>query len=273
MGDRARALALVGCLVLLAAILGGIAPGYSHAPVRVSTTNSPAPGTILVKTAIRVGQNSSTLLEPIAGANVSISTATSRLSATEIVRTQSNGEYEDSIAPGQYRVSASDPDFNQTTTVSVQSGMTTEVDVLVTRNSYPALLSDLPDPESTGSVSPWSYVSVSVNASLGLQLNDSLFIDGYYSSYVVSLGTSTTTLTAGGTPGTPITFTFQADAIVSTNPGEVPAVLVSSHLEEAVNSPVLWLTLQPENFFTLSNLYSLAVATYSSNVQVSMYAS
>ncbi len=187
-----------------------------------------------------------------------------------VFQTNSSGELAISLVVGPYAVSVSDAQFQNATDAVVRANMTTEVDASVTRDIYPTLFSDLPDPDSAASVAPWSYLTVAVNSSLGLPLKDPLFIDGFYGTYVTlitSAGTSEGGNQSRG-PGQSLTVVINS----LTGLSESRAELISSNLDSSVSPGVLWLTLQPGSFISLSGLVALTLSTYPSELQVTIHA-
>jgi hypothetical protein len=268
MGERARTLALVVCLLLLATLLAGLSAGLGASAVDTTVPKGPSLGTLLVRVGMNQRTNISSTTIPIAHANVSISSLFSGFHIPLVFQTNSSGEFEISFGTGAYALSVSGPQFQKGINVAVQANMTTEVDATVTRHSYPTLFSDLQDTDSSDSVAPWSYVSVAVSSSVGLPLNDSLFIDGSYGTFVTFFSTSTgsgnLTLGTGQTQF--------ALATTSVAQGEARALLISSNADSSSSSHLLWLTLQPESFLSLSGLVSVSLATYATELQVTTYA-
>jgi hypothetical protein len=270
MGERVRTLALVVCLLLLATILAGLSAGLPPSAVHPTTVREPALGTLLVKADMDQGTNNATSDAPIANASVSISRIGSLSLLPLVFRTNSSGEFTISFVTGDYSVSVSDSQFKKDASVVVQENMTTEVDVTVIRNSYPTLFSDLPDPDSSGSVAPWSYVYVAVSSSLGLPLNDSLFLDGAYGTYVYFFSSNATSTESGNLS---LGSVQPQIALVATpaSQAEERAALISSSFDTS-SSHLLWLTLQPESFLSLFGLVSLSLATYTTELQVTTHA-
>jgi hypothetical protein len=58
----------------------------------------------------------------------------------------------------------------------------------------------------------------------------------------------------------------------TTGQSEAPVRLVSSNLDPSAGAHLLWLTLQPEVFFSVSGLSSLSLATYTAALQVTIHA-
>ncbi len=250
-------------------MLAGLSAGLPPSAVHPTTVKVPALGALFVRVVMDQGTNNASNAVPIANASVSVSRASSGSLLPLVFQTNSSGEFSISFVTGVYAVSVSDSQFQKSTSVVVQENMTTEVDMAVTRHSYPTLFSDLPDPDSSNSVAPWSYVSVAVSSSLGLPLNDSLFIDGAYGTYAIFVSSNATSMETGdlslvsGLPGLVATPASQA---------ETRALLISSSLDPSASSHVLWLTLQPESFLSLFGLVSQSLVTYNTELQVTTYA-
>ncbi len=266
MRERARTLALIVCLILLATLLAGLSAGLAPRGSNIATQEVPSLGTILVRAAAEQEINGYTVAVPIAGANISIIR-----SATFVIplvfQTNSSGEFEISLGTGPYVVTVSDSQFRNATSVLVHQNATTEVDATVTRHSYPSLFSDLTDTDSSGASAPWTYVYVAVNSSLNLPMNGSLFMDGTYGSPVVTLvsGEGANQTLEFGQPLTGVATTLGGQS-------EVPVRVVSYSLDASPISNIIWLTLQPESFFSVSGLVSLALATYNTELQVTIHA-
>jgi len=265
MDERTRTLGLVACLILLATVLAGLSAGVAPSPAVASHPKAPPTGTILVKVFMDQGTNTSSVGIPIPDANITISTASSLPLLPVVFQTNSSGEFEIPIGAGSYAVLIWNSEFRKGTEVVVQENRITEVNVTVTRHSYATLFSDLPDADSSGSVAPWSYVSVAVNSSDLIPLNGSLFMGGLYGTW--------TTIVVSGESGTQSLASGPFQVILATgNQSEVPVRLISSGLDPTAGSQVLWLTLQPESFFPISGLVSVSLAAYSTELQVTLNA-
>ena len=268
MGERARTLALVVCLLLLTTILAALSAGLGENAVDTAVQKGSSLGTLLVSVGMRQQTNITLSTTPIADANVSISSLLSGIHVPLVFHTNSSGEFQISLGTGPYAVSVSDSQFLKGTNLTIRAKMTTEVDATVTRHSYPTLFSDLQDPDSSDSVAPWSYVSVAMSSSSEIPLNDSLFMDGTYGGpYVTVLPPSTESgnLTLGTGQ------TQLASSTSSAAHGETRAMLISTYPDPS-SSHVLWLTLQPSSFFSISGLVSLSLSTYLTELQVTTHA-
>ena len=270
MGERARTAALVASLLLLATILAALGTGLSQSTLQPVPPGHPAMGELLVTVEMIDPTNGSSAISRVSNASVSVSRIPSNSITPLVFRTNSSGEFSISFATGAYAVSVSDSQFQKSVSVVVQENMTTEVDATVIRHSYPVLFSDMQDRYSADSVAPWSYIFVGMSPSSGIQLNDSLFIDGSRGSFVTFYATNTTSAESGN-----LTLVTGQPATLSTTSAsgeETRALLISSNLYPSAEPKVLWLTLQPESFISLSGLLSLSLATYSAGLQVTIHA-
>lgn len=276
MGDRARTLPLLLGLLLLAIILAGVSAETNSYEARVATatvTATPAPsdGTLLVRVFMEDGANESSPGAPVEGVNVTVSQPLSSL-IIDARQTNSSGEVTMMLQPGQYSVSLASSQFDDSRVVEVNESSTTWLSAIVAKHSYPAIFADLPDPESSGSVAPWSYVSIAVASTPEVPLNDSLFID-------TSASGNTTGITIVGTndsPPTPLTLGANASQTVTFTAAptldETPVKAVSSSMQTFDGSTVQWLTVQPEDFVQLSTEPTVSLVTYSVTLEVAIVA-
>jgi len=251
MGDRTRTALLAILLVAAAGILGGIGAlvpihiGHNSTVIVTPVYVSEHGKLLVTAQEIEVPNvlSSSSSMMPISGVNVTLSLDRLALYSGE---TNSSGEVEITATAGTYLASLASPDFHASIVVLVRQDNTTRLSATLTKQSFPALFTSLPDPESTDSVAPWSSVSMAMALSPPVPLNNSLFLE--------------VNPTLGNNSGP--TAIVALTSVTGSTSSLTPVELISANPGEYGGTAVEWLTLQPEAFVPLSGLFSINLATF-----------
>jgi hypothetical protein len=278
MGQRAWTALLALGLLVLASVLAGVSAESPHregelTTVTVTPTASPAEGKLLVSILQAQGTTVGSIsLFPIADVNVTLSQYPSD-SVLSTKQTNSSGELGVILPVGRYTAALSYPEFHGSSTFAVEQNATTDVNATVTKHNYPAVFTDIQDPEASGSLTPWSPVTMAVSTQSAPPLNGSLFIDG---SYGTGANETTVTFTTVYPPPTPLTLGSNSSRVLTESlaigPVDTPVKLVSANAGTYEGTEVDWLTLQPQEFSQWSGFSSLDLATYTVSLEVTIAA-
>ncbi len=209
---------------------------------------------------------------PVPDVNVTLSLYPSN-SILYTKQTNSSGELEVALPQGNYSAALSYPEFHGSSAFSVEQNYTTDVSATVSKHTYPAVFTDIQDPDASGFLNPWSPVTMAVATGSAPSLNASLFLEGSYGS---GASVTTETFTTVYPPPTPLTlgsnFSGVLTVSVPASPVDNPVKLVSANPGTYDGTEVDWLTLQPQEFSQWSGFSSLDLLTYTVSLEVTIVA-
>jgi len=244
-------LAVLGVLALL---LGTVSTGLSSPLLGLSFSLPkssppsppplPVPGDLLVKASVYQAGNGT---DPVAGATVSIGSGVVGV-ASLLTSTNSSGEAQVSLLPGNYTIRVYNGGFTTFADFSIVSSRTTFANVSAVRSETQPVFSDLSDQDSSGFVGPWQQISLAVNSSSAklILTSSAIFLDAVYPRGSVGASLSQGNVTK-----------------------EVSALIVSEPATPSAPGP-LWFTLQPSSFISVTGLSDLAIGTYSASITVNI---
>jgi hypothetical protein len=248
---RGRAALLLVTLAVLAVVIGTVSSGLSSPllglalsspkPLRAATSAAPVPGLLLVRVSMygaggvspSFGLSEET---PVANATVSVGSGVPG-SPSLLMSTNSSGEAEVKLLPGNYALEVSNTEFSAFKDVSVVGYGTTIATVTVNKSETKPVFSDMSDADGSGYVGPWQQISLAVNSSSAKLIlsSDDFFLDPAYSNQSAT--------------------------------SAVAAAIVSAPADPSA-SGLLWFIVRPASFIPVTGLSSLSIATYTASMKV-----
>ncbi len=181
-----------------------------------------------------------------------------------VFNTDSKGNVSTQASPGEYGVSIADPRFTLSTRVTVFSGSTTQLRVIVNRTSANADFAQVQDSTTSEQVGPWNQLVVEVTPS-PLAFPFGLWALGQYTIFVQNMSSNAVPKFGSEVFLQPLEFSGGLGRL-SPLGAEVPASVVAQMRGEQT----VWLTLRPLEILDLSGSYFLSVVTYTAGSSVSI---
>ncbi|MDA4136947.1 MAG: hypothetical protein OK449_08160 [Thaumarchaeota archaeon] len=260
---RGRTALLLVTLAALAIVLGTASTGLSSPLFGLSVTlphpAPPAPpptpisGKLLVNVSLYGAGGGASR---VAGATVSIGSGVIG-SPPQLLTTNSSGEAETSLYPGNYTLEVYNTEFSTFADIPLLASNTTVATVSVNKSETQPILSDLSDEDGSGFVGPWQQISIAVNSSSAMLVLSSsvLFLDAVYSP----------TVTTNELP-----VTVAANGVnLPTVTNETRAVVISEPTNASAPG-LLWFVVQPKHFISVTGLSDLTIASYTASMKVTI---
>lgn len=250
---------LSAALLVLGLLVAMQLPSASLAGAPTPTTTAFVPGVLVVSVTLNNNSGISPILggvnSPMQGVGVGVVQLTAFGIHLQFTTNQS-GVAESPLPQGEYGVSVGDSEFSLSTSVQVDSGLVTRVQVGVNRTAYYGFFAEADDSTTRGSIEPWNNLVVGVSTSGyalfvsgGTQIAVSYF-PGQTQPPPVAFGPTVFLQPEGFLP-------IGGSGSVGTG-AEVPATVVSQVPEAGTT----WLTLQPARELQLAGAAYLAVVSY-----------
>lgn len=246
----ARVALSAALLVLGVAAAVALPPGFVAEGGSTTLAYVP-PGSLLLSVSMNNGSGEYT---PVAGSEVRVS-QTLLHGFTLLARTNDSGEVEITVASGQYAVSVFDQMFSYETTVPVNPGRVTQMQVRVNRTSFLAFWVQAQDSSTTGQVETWNQVEVAVPMLSGNYFTREIVEFRNYSNFTFPTNVFLQ----------PVKFQFSGGTLVPTGP-EIPATVIS----QVRSTGDIWLVLGPLTPLSLSGANYLGVAAYEAGGNVTI---
>jgi len=182
-----------------------------------------------------------------------------------VLATNQTGEVEFPLPAGRYSVSVSNDKFALSTTVPVNPGQVTHLQVAVNRTANYASFVAADDSTSQGTIEPWNTVTVQVSPYSFLRFSPFFLLGGQFSAVPVGQQNPPTLGRFGAVVYMQPMNVYEVPPAYETRGGaEVPATVVS----RVMNSGFAWLTLRLTEPLQLAGPVYLLVVRYQASSTV-----